>query len=300
MPAELVWRWSFGFSALALGLVSIGLFLKSLRVSGTDELMLRTLQPRVLDSALRHILSGSLSRFVLQQVVLLFGMTLLWSLAATAGRAATLQRLVAMFGTEDESQPQEWAFLPIFLLQLARTIWSLTALAVAAGLFIYGTLLAQNQRPLRAALVLSFGVGLTVLAGVLLNWYLGLAPIFCVRSHADSVVALDQAVGFSTRQSGQLLLLATEFFALRLIWAGVMCTMVFSPLSLAASLGIRWAMLLMAAIVLVYFAGADLLRLARLGAWVSLVQEDSRPAPEPEIVPLNEPPIEIMPLEGLA
>ena len=57
----------------------------------------------------------------------------LWALAATAGRAATLRRLVAMFSTDDEPQPLKWHFGPIFVLQLLRAMWLLIALAVAVG-----------------------------------------------------------------------------------------------------------------------------------------------------------------------
>src|SRR6201999_3796174 len=103
-PAELAWRWCFGFSALTLGFLSLGLFLAGLKISAADEFLLRTLQPKLLDSAIRHIFQGSLSRFLLEQMILLLGVMLLWSLAATAGRSATLRRLVAMFASEPEEE----------------------------------------------------------------------------------------------------------------------------------------------------------------------------------------------------
>jgi hypothetical protein len=303
LPAELVWRWAFGFSAITLGLISIGLFLDSLKVSAVDQLMLRTLQPKLLDSALRHILTGSLARFVLMQAVLILGMTLLWALAATAGRAATLRRLVAMFSSEEDSQEQEWAFVPILTLQLMRAAWSLTALAVSGGLFVYGVVLAQQQHALRAAGVLSLGVGLACFAGIVLQWYFSVAPVFCVRNRAGAMEALDQAAGFSSRNPGRLLLLAAGFLGLRLLWAGTMCFAVLSPLSVAAALGPRWVMLVIGVVAVVYFAGADLLRLAHLGAYVSLAEDDSRPVdPLEPATPTSASgsPIEILPMEGLA
>ena len=115
LAAELTWRWCFGLSAWGVGIVSIALFLDSVTVAPADEFLLRTLQPQLEENALRHIFRGSLSRFVLEQTVLLLGVMVLWSFAATAGRAATLRRLVAMFSADDEPQSMEWKFAPIFL-----------------------------------------------------------------------------------------------------------------------------------------------------------------------------------------
>jgi hypothetical protein len=304
LPAELAWRWCFGFSALALGVLSFGWFLASLRVSVADEFLLRTLQPKLLDTAIQHIFRGSLNRFILQQTIVALGVILLWSLAATAGRSATLRRLIAMFRSEgDEETPSmQWDFAPIFALQLLRVMWTIIAAAVAGGLWFYGTVLAQNQRPLRAALVLSFGVGCACLAGAALNWYLGLAPLFCVRNGAGAMEALDQSLQFSGRHPGRLLLLGLGFFLLRLVCAGTMWLAFLSPLSFSQEIGPRWVALLMAAVVLVYLAGADLLRLARWGAYVSLAEDDSRPvlAAPPVIPPEHAAPSSIEPIMGLA
>src|SRR5579875_2132458 len=173
LAAELTWRWCFGLSAWGLVLLSIGLFLDSVRISPPYELLLRTLQPRLLADALRQIFHGSLSRLLLEQTVLVSGVILLWSLAATAGRAATLHRLVAMFRSDCDAEWQstQWHFIPIFLLQLLRALWSLIALAVAVGLLLYGMAMLQDQHPLRAALALSFGFGAACLVGLALNWF---------------------------------------------------------------------------------------------------------------------------------
>ena len=114
--------------------------------------------------------------------------------------------------------------------------------------------------------------------------------------------ALKQAVDFTAEQAGRLFLLAVGFFALRLVWAGTMWLAFLSPLNWIAQIGGRWTMLLMAAVALVYFAGADLLYLARLAGYVSLVEDDSHPAPtiEPAMPPASNQKPEILPLVGLA
>ncbi len=302
LAAELTWRWCFGLSAWGLGIISIALFLDSLRVAPVDQFLLRTLQPQLLENALRHIFRGSLSRFVLEQTVLLLGVMVLWSLAATAGRAATLRRLVAMFSADEEPQSMEWRFAPIFLLQLLRVMWTMIAVAVGFGLFVYGLVMAQNEHPMRAALALAFGLGVPFVA-IVLNWFFGVAPLFCIRNGADAMHALEQAVDFAARHAGRLFLLAIGFFPLRLVWVGTMWLAFLSPLSWISRIGGQWTMLLMAIVALIYFAGADLLYLARLAGYVALVEDDSRPAPmmEPAAMPpdSNQPP-EILPVVGLA
>lgn len=299
LPAELVWRWCFGLSALGLGILSIALFLHSLKLSRADEFLIRTWQPQLLDSAIRHIFRGSLARFLLEQSALILGLILLWSWAAAAGRAATLRRLVAMFRMDEEPQPMEWHFAPIFVLQLLRAMWLLIALAVALGSLLYGLVMVQYEHPLRAALALSFGVGLASFFGIVLNWYFAVAPLFCIRNGAGAMEALDQTVGFSGRHAGRLFLLGAGFLALRLIWAATLCLAFLSPLNLVASIKPGWIMCLMGIVALVYCAGADVLCLARLGAYASIAEDDTRPIAEviaPEIVQ----PTDMVPLVGLA
>ena len=275
LAAELTWRWCFGFSAWALVIISGAWFLDSLKVSSADEFLLGTFQPQLLSGAVHHIFRGSFIRFVLEQSVLLFGVTLLWCFAATAGRAATLRRLVAMFSENDEPSPMTWQFAPIFVLHLLRAAWSLIALSVAIACLIIGGVMAANGRAGLAALFLVFGIGLPCWFGATLNWFFGVAPLFCIRNGAAAMDALSRSVDFVSQQGGRLFLLGLGFLLLRLLWLGTMMLAFFSPLSLAQHLAVGWVLLMMAIIALLYFAGADLLQLARLGAYASLVEDDA-------------------------
>ena len=74
----------------------------------------------------------------------------------------------------------------------------------------------------------------------------------------------------------------------------------FAPLSLSGKIATGFLVLIMALVALVYFAGVDLLNLARSAAYVSLAEDDAHPAeiPAPEPVPAM--PLETPMLEGLA
>ena len=303
LVAELTWRWCFGFSAWALFVISGAWFLDSLRVSPVDELLLGTLQPQLLSGAIHHIFHGSLTRFVLEQSVLLLGLTFLWCFAAALGRAATLRRLVAMFGADDELISMTWQFASIFVLNLMRAAWSLIAISVAIACLLIGGIMAAQDRAGWAALFLVFGIGLPCWFGAALNWFFGLAPLFCIRNGAPAMDALAQSVDFVTRRGGRLSLLGVGFFLLRLVWFATMMLAILSPLSMVQLVPIGWVMIIMTAIALIYFAGADLLYLARLGAYASLAEDDARPVPvaeassppDPEIAAEPVPPSEIVP-----
>jgi hypothetical protein len=283
LAAELTWRWCLGFAAWSLAIISGALFLDSLKVSRADEFLLGTSQPQLLSSAVEHIFRGSLTRFVLQQSVLLLGLTLLWCFAATAGRAATLRRLVAMFSSGDEPSQPTWQFAPIFVLHLMRAAWSLIAVSVAIACLLIGSVMAVDDRAGLAALFLVFGIGLACWFGCALNWFFGIAPLFCIRNGSPAMDAFAQSVDFVSRRGSRLALLGLGFLLLRLVWFATMMLAILSPLSLLSHhLAPGWVLLIMAAIALIYFAGADLLFLARLGAYVSLAEDDARPVPSPE------------------
>ncbi len=282
LAVELAWRWCFGFAAWALSIISCWLFLDSIKISPADEFLLGTFQPQLLSGAVQHIFRGSLTRFVLEQSVLLLGVTLLWCFAATVGRAATLRRLVAMFSADDEPGAMTWQFVPIFVLHLLRAAWSLIAVSVAITCLVIGGVMAGKGRVAVAVLWLVLGTGLACWFGAALNWFFGVAPLFCIRNRASAMDALAQSVDFVSRRGGRLSLLGLGFLPLRLVWLGTMTLAMFAPLSLARSLAPGWILLIMAAIALLYCAGADLLNLARLAAYVSLAEDDAHPVPASE------------------
>lgn len=288
LAAELTWRWCFGLAAWSLAIISGALWLDSLQVSPSDELLLNTLQPRLLQGAVQHIFRGSLTRFLWGQTVLILGLIVLWAVAATAGRAATVRRLVAMFSYEELPYPT-WEFHPIFALSLLRAMWTLIAFAALMISLVAGSIMVNSQRAAAAAFLLAFGTGLSLTFGAMLNWFFGLAPVFCTRNGATAPEALAQSIDFFSRQASRLLGLGFLFAMLRLVWAGTMVFAVFAPLRLVNHVARGWIALIMALVALVYFAGADLLYLARLGAYVALAEDDSHTTETPQAVRPAEP-----------
>jgi hypothetical protein len=148
----------------------------------------------------------------------------------------------------------------------------------------------QQQRPARAAFFYVFGIALSLLFGVVLNWFFGLAPLFCIRDQVSARDAVSLTLDFCSRQAGRLFGLSLGFLALRMVWAFAMFLLVLSPTSLGKHVAVGWILLLMFLLSLIYFAGADALYVARLGAFTALAEFDALPAPEPEPVPFESAP----------
>lgn len=294
LAAELTWRWCFGFSALVLAILSAGVFLDSLTVSPADRLLLSTLQPVLLNRAVHHIFGGRLLQLLWIQAILVLGLTLAWALAATAGRAATLRRLVAMFGEEEEEAEElTWRFRAVFALNLMRAAWSLAALGAVVASFSLGISFVHQERAATAAFFFVFGVALACVFGFVLNWFLGLAPLFCISEQLGAREAIGRTVDFCLDRTPRVLGVSVGFLLLRIVWAATMLLFFLWPLHLSEKIVPGWVMLMMVSVALVYFAGADLLYLARLGAYAALAEQGddyvATEVPGPSVIPPVEP-----------
>jgi hypothetical protein len=287
LPTELTWRWCFALAAWLLALSAAALFLDSLKVSDLDRFLLATMRPALEWSALNHIFQGTLLRAVWIKFIVLAGLTLLWSFAAAAGRAASLRNLVAIFGADDRDESAGWQFWPMLQLHLVRALWTWTAIGCLIASFLLGTAMLQQRHAARAAFFYVFGVALSVVFGVMLNWFFGLAPLFCIRNQASTQNAIALTLDFCSRQGGRLFGLSLAFLALKLVWAGSMFFLVLAPAGLGKHVAVGWQLMMMGLLLLIYFAGADALYLARLGAYAALADIDSQPAQvvEPEAPP---------------
>jgi hypothetical protein len=293
LGAELTWHWCFALAAWLLALAAVAVFLDSLTLSAGDRFLLSTLQPKLASTALSHVLHGTLLRYMWTKFIVLAGFTVLWCFAAAVGRAASLRNLVALFGGDDRADDAGWQFRPMFALTCVRAIWTWTAIGCLVGSIFLGTAMLHHQRAARAAFFYVFGIALSLVFGVVLNWFFGLAPLFCIRDQATAPDAVALTLDFCSRQGGRLFAVSVGFLALRVVWAFAMLLLVLSPTSLGKHVAVGWVLLLMALLSLIYFAGADALYLARLGAYAALAEIDSQPTPEPAPEPQPEAPFEL-------
>jgi hypothetical protein len=247
------------------------------------------MRPSLAGSALTHILSGALLRYIWVKFFMLLGLTVMWAFAAAVGRAASLRSLISITGGDDHDEEAGWQFRPMLQLHLLRALWSWIAIGCFFASLLIGHEMMQSGRAARGAFFYVFGVAFSLVLGVMLNWIFGLAPLFCIRHQVSAREAVSLTLDFCTRQGRRLFGLSLGFLALRMGWAGAMFLLVLAPTSLGNRVAVAWVLLVMGLMFLVYLAGADALCLARLGAYAALAEIDAQPDPEPEPNPSPEP-----------
>ena len=180
--AELTWRWCFAIAAWLIVLLAAALFLDSLKLSQVDRFLLSTTQPALAGSALSHILSGALLRYLWIKFFVLLGITVMWAFAAAVGRAASLRSLVSLTGGDDCDEDVGWQFRAMLQLHLLRALWIWIAIGCFFASLLIGHEMMQSGRAARGAFFYVFGVAFSLVFGVMLNWIFSLAPLFCIRN----------------------------------------------------------------------------------------------------------------------
>jgi hypothetical protein len=277
LAAELTWRWCFGLAAWMIVLLAAALFLDTLRITALDRFLLGTMSPILERSAVIHIFHGALLRLIWLKFMVLACLSVLWALASAVGRAASLRNLVALTSGDDLDEAAGWQFRPMFQLHLVRVLWLWIALGCLTASMLLGYDMMQQGHAARGAFFYVFGFSLSIVFGVLLNWILALAPLFCIRNQLNARDALALTVDFCSNRVGHMIGLNAAFLALRIVWFGAMFFLVLAPTALGKHVAVGWQLVLMGFLSLVYFAGADALNLARLGALASSASQQVAP-----------------------
>jgi hypothetical protein len=306
---EIAWRWSVGATGLALFFFGLFQYLNTLPVTNGELLFLRTRQPYLIGQALAHILRGSLSRAVLSGMVAVLLLALLWIIAASLGRVATVRALLEYFRADfarrmstgvppkgGETERTGSPFRSLIDLNFLRVVVALGAALGLVGASILAGFAspASNPQPGLFFLLWLPVAGLICFVAWALNWFLSLAGLFAVRDGADAMSSLSIAVSFCRERTGAVLAVSTWTGLAHLtIFVGA-TTLVGMPLS---TLGIfPWRLVLLAVFILtlVYFALADWLYMARLAGYVciaempeALLAPPPMPAPPPPSLPVQ-------------
>jgi hypothetical protein len=290
--AEIAWRWSVGAVACGLFLFWLVEYLNTLLVTKGDAALLSTKQPLLMIRAIAHILAGSMNRAVLSALVALIALPLLWIIAASFGRIATVRGLLARF--RNESSTVEGAaeashpLRPVIGLNFLRVAVTLAALFALVGAEVLASFASSNKNPQPGLVFILFlpMAGLISFLWLTFNWLLSLAAIFAVRDGEDALAALFAAGSFSRERSGPVMAVST--------WTGLAHLVALSVASTAASIPLAFLQVapwrLIAAIIilvtLAYFAVVDWLYIVRLAGYIFIAEipqalADPVPLPPP-------------------
>jgi len=309
---EITWRWVVGATATVLLFLGLIEYSGTLTVTNGEMRFLRTRQPYLVAQAILHILRGSLNRVVMSAILAGVCLALLWMIAASLGRLATVgamrdyirEQLARRFSPNlgGESVKLDVASGPSTaspFRTLLRLNFLRVALAVAAVVgFVGAAILAGAASPdsdptpgLAFFLFLPLAA-LVWLSWSALNWLLSLAAMFGVRDGEDALGAISAAARLCRKRTAAVLAVSA--------WTGVAHLVAFVAASIAASVALAFAGVLPGRLValgvilitLAYFALADWLYTARLAGYLSIAEMPDAlvyPLPPP-IAPPSQPP----------
>ncbi len=267
--AEIAWRWSFAAAAWALVIFTLYEYLRSLPVSGSDLVLLRTRHPFLVSQALAHILRGSGFRLGKSTIVVFLAVTILWIILASVGRSVTLKAIL------HSAHPETGAGSLLGLNFLRAALMVAAVLATLGALILAG--FAAPAEASSPGVVANLALGLITLLWCLwsaLNWLLSLGPIFVLREGQDTWGSISSAVEFVRREFGRIAAVNAVFFVVRVIGFVAATCFLFFLMGIMAQLEAKTIMPAFVVIGLFYLAFADLLYVARLGAYAGMAHDE--------------------------
>jgi hypothetical protein len=275
--AEIAWRWSWGVAALAVLAVSVRAYLQSITVTNADLMELKSRMPTLVADAIARMLAGSGATLARLAAVVVPAVAILWILAASLGRGATLQALF----------PQS----PKARLRTLLGVHFLRAAAALAGVICYmgAAMLASwaagppddtNPQAIASNLVLFVFVFLVIVLLVVtawstVNWFLSLAPVFVVRDGRDTFGSLAEAEGLFRRHKREFTGVGFLFGLIKFFFIGAVTVLSLAALALLGQVPGWVVTAIIVVLTLLYLAAADFLYIARLAAYIDIAERDS-------------------------
>jgi hypothetical protein len=302
--AEISWRWIIGATAAAVVVFGLVEYLDTLPVTNGELLFLRSRQSYLVGEAIAHILRGSLNRAVIAGLLAALLLALLWIIAASVGRVATVRSLLDYFrrdavrdistGARESAVATEVSknagpLRALAQLNFLRVAATLAAILGLVGASIVASLASPDADP-RPGLAFFLFLTLAAIAFYVwsaLNWLLSLSGIFAVRDGDDALAAIAAAVSLC-RDRGRAVSAVSAWTGLAHVVAFVGATIVVSmPLGLVAL--VSWRLVIAIAVLgtIAYFAFADWLYMARLAGYVCIIEmpEELRVFLPPQLAP---------------
>ena len=266
---EIAWRWSFGLIGTILLALGTRAFLAGLKVSEGDESALHGHDPTMIAAALTHILQqgGVLQRLVGIMAAVAVPSAIVWIIAATLGRAATLRRLMPA------SNANTAAILGLTVSRAALLAVSVVAWYLWMVLCAFLTL--SSAEPNYPFYLLLSMLALPVIAIVwgMLNWILSVAPLTAVRDGSSAGKAYAETVRVVRRHRGEFTSVSTWLGLPRL--AAMVIGLMAAVVILIATDSLVIGSTAITIITLAYCAFADYLYVVRLAAYRGISHGDA-------------------------
>lgn len=311
--AEIVWRWAFSAAAWVLVIFAVAEYLDSLYVSTANHLLLISGNPLLVAQAIGNIFHGSGARLLRAAAILIPALAILWAFAAALGRSATLGVLLRVPHTSagdvgtSRHRAQFRSLLGLTFLRAALLL--ATTLALIGAAILTSIIVppqaqielseAAGQAPGEAIALFFILCLLTVYISGVIYWLLSIAPIFAVRDGRSPLGSLAGALAAIQAHKGEFIGVSSFFGLLRLTAAVAASFAVLLALGLighaagAAASGATFAAI--AVIFLIYAAAVDFLYIARLAAYVAIVDQPEAPPAQLATPDIDAPPCAPLP-----
>jgi hypothetical protein len=287
--AEIAWRWTVGAVAGTLFLFAFFEFLDTLPVTARDPALLKTRHPLLVGRAIAHIFRGSLNRAVFAALLAALALSVLWIIAASIGRLATVRALLDYFRSDVDGVPSDLptqsSIRPLIFLNALRVAALLAATLAFAGAAILASFISSDAHPRPGLVVILFLplAGLIAMAWSALNWLLGLAAIFAVRNGLDALNSLSAAVTVVRERLGPVCAVGMWTGMAHLVAFSVASSALSLPLAFARVAPVRPVIVITLLVTLTYFAGVDWLYIARLAAYLYIAEMPEALATAPSL-----------------
>ena len=281
--AEVTWRWSFAVAAWLLFVFAVLEFLDSLPVTTGDLFLLRTRIPPLVLITVRHLFMAGTRRGVAVFIIVVCAAALLWMLAASAGRAAILRVLLnrsltpPAIDTSDRvdahSQPNlSQLFGPLLGLHFLRAGLLLATLLAWAAAAIWAGVASSGPSPQPLAFLLFLGlIFIIAVLWSLLDRLLSIASIFAIREGRDTFASIGAAMEFVRLRRRRVAGVSTMFALLHVVIFFAASSLASVPLTLASVLPVWIVAASLLLLTLMYFVAVDALNVARLAAFIRII-----------------------------
>lgn len=280
--AEVTWRWSFAVAAWLLFVFAMVEFIDSLPVTSGDLFLLRTRIPPLVLITVRHLFMAGTQRGVAVFIIVVCAAVVLWMLAASAGRAAILRTLLNLSPTpaidtpdrvDGDSEPNLLQlFGPLLGIHFLRAGLLLATLLAWAAAAIWAGVASSGSSTQAFAFLLFLGLAFIIaVLWILLDRLLSIAPIFAVREGRDTFASIGAAVEFLHLRRRRVAGVSTIFAVLHLTAFFAASSIASAPLALASVLPAWTVVACLLLLTLAYFAVVDALHVARLAAYIRIM-----------------------------
>jgi len=263
---EIGWRWSFGILALILAVFAAVRLERVLIVYPEEQEMIASRSPILIAQAILEIGHRARPVAVRLGMVLIPTILLLWIIAATLGRGYVLSRLSSPAAVG----PRWLALAALNSLRIATVV----LLVIAYFGCSFAASLVMNPFAPNYALGVLIFLSLFVVALAswwLLHWIVSTACIYAARQGLGALGALRATMQLLRESFGELFSLSAQNSSVRTVVAIVFTLIALPPLLFYRVPLLFWPIEMV--LLLAYCVVADVLLLARLAAYVDVMEQ---------------------------